>query len=214
MKPLSTLGAIFYHPIVDKMGRNGTIFLKNKDGGGEMVCRKLTDYLHGEGVDFELAHHRTAYTAQEAAGALHVSGKQFAKVVMVIADDRLVILVIPAHHRLNFGKQLNQLLGAKNVRLAKESEFGGLFRERRYGCEVGAMCPFGHLYEFPVYMDAALAEIPNMVFRAGTHRDAIQMAAEDYRHLEQPQMASFSTAVRHKKSRKRKKSWLRRLLGF
>lgn len=179
-----------------------------------MACRKLTDYLYGKGVDFELARHRTAYTAQEAAGALHVPGKQFAKVVMVIADDRLVMLVIPAHHRLNFGRQLNQLLGAKNVRLAKESEFGGLFRERRYGCEVGAMCPFGHLYEFPVYLDVALAEIPNMVFRAGTHRDVFKLSTKDYCRLENPQVASFSAPVRHKKSRKRKKSWLRRLLGF
>jgi Aminoacyl-tRNA editing domain len=65
------------------------------------------------------------------------------------------------------------------VRLGTEQEFSSLFPD----CELGAMPPFGALYNLPVYVDESLAADEAIVFNAGTHRDAIRMRYGDAQGL-------------------------------
>ena len=147
-----------------------------------MECReRLEQYLRENGVPFEVMTHRRAYTMPEVAAALHVRGKQVAKSVMVKADGRMVLLVIPAPYRLNLAK-VRALLGAKKASLAKEEDFADLFPD----CATGAMPPFGNLYGVPVYVDRVLAEEGSLVFRAGTHRHSMKVASADFARLVQP----------------------------
>ncbi|MGC9336423.1 MAG: aminoacyl-tRNA deacylase, partial [Anaerolineae bacterium] len=118
---------------------------------------------------------------------LHVPGDQVAKVVIVKADEDMVMLVVPAPYRLDFGR-LRTLLGAKKVRLAEEAEFEGLFPD----CATGAMPPFGSLYGLPVYVDEILALEPDIVFRVGTHHDTMKIAYADFARLVQPTVAEFT----------------------
>ena len=153
-----------------------------------MECReRLEQYLRENGVPFEVMAHRQAYTMPEVAAALHVSGKQVAKVVMVEADGKMVMLVIPSPYRLNFA-QVRAVTGAKKVRLAKEQEFADLFPD----CATGAMPPFGNLYGVPVYVDRALAEQADIVFRVGTHRHTMIVAYTDFARLAQPTMGELA----------------------
>lgn len=181
-----------------------------------MACKKLQQCLYQDGVPFRILRHREQVcTAQQVAAAVHVPGKRFAKVVMVVADSDLVMLVIPATRRVVFDRQLNQLLRAKKVRLAEEREFSARFGECRYNCEQGAMCPFGCFYGFKVFLDSALAKVPEIAFRAGTHRDVICLVTSDYLSLVEPQVAELSVSARPKRLKKhKKKSWWRRLLGL
>jgi Ala-tRNA(Pro) deacylase len=148
---------------------------------------RLEAYLRERGVAFQSATHPQVFTAQEVAAVERVPGRRFAKVVMVKADERLVMLVLPAPARVDISR-LGQVLGAKEVRLAPETEFAHVFPD----CEVGAMPPFGHLYQVPVYVDRSLAAAGDIVFRAGTHRDTLQMAFDDYMRLAQPTPAEFT----------------------
>jgi Polymer-forming cytoskeletal/Aminoacyl-tRNA editing domain len=78
-----------------------------------------------------------------------------------------------------------------NVRgkgLATEQEFSSLFPD----CELGAMPPFGSLYNLPVYVDESLAADEAIVFNAGTHRDAIRMRFDDFVRLAKPRVCSFA----------------------
>ena len=60
-----------------------------------MPCKeRLETYLRTHEVPFQLEHHPLAYTAQEVAAAEHVPGKLVAKVVMVAADGRPVMLAV------------------------------------------------------------------------------------------------------------------------
>ena len=153
-----------------------------------MQCKeRLEQYLRDNGVPFETMTHTQAYTMPEGAAALHMPGKQVAKVVVVKADGKTVMLVIPASHRLSFA-QVRALLGAKKVSLAKEEEFADLFAD----CAVGAMPPFGNLYDMPVYVDQALAEEVNIVFRVGTHRHTMKVAYADFARLAQPAVGEFA----------------------
>jgi len=153
-----------------------------------MECKeRLEAYLRENGVPFEVMTHAQAYTMQEVAAALHVPGMQVAKVVMVKADGKVVMLVVPAPCRLNFAK-VRELLGAKDVSLAKEEQFADLFPD----CMTGAMPPFGNLYDLPVYVDKASADEANIVFRVGTHRHMMKLAYDDYSRLAQPTVGDFA----------------------
>ena len=153
-----------------------------------MKCReRMEQYLRDNGVGFEVMVHSQAFTMQEVAAALHVPGNQVAKVVIVCADDKKAMLVLPAPYRLNIEKA-RALLGAKKARLAKEDEFADLFPD----CATGAMPPFGNLYDVPVYVDQALAGESDIVFRIGTHRESMKVAYADFARLVEPTVGDFA----------------------
>jgi len=150
--------------------------------------KRLEKYLQEEGIWFATMSHPVAYTAQEVAAAQHVPGKQLAKVVLVDADGQLLMLVLPASYRVDFPK-LKSVLKAKKVRLAREEEFGGTFTD----CEVGAMPPFGSLYDLPVYVDSSLAEVREIVFKVGRHTTSMKVGFADYKKLVKPEIADFAS---------------------
>ena len=153
-----------------------------------MECKeRLEQYLGENKASFEIMTHTLAYTMQEVAAALHVPGKQVAKVVMVKADGEIVMLVVPTPYRLNFSK-VRATLGAKKVSLAKEEEFAHLFPD----CSTGAMPPFGNLYDVPVYVEQASTQEANIVFRVGTHQHTMKVAYKDFERLAQPTVGEFA----------------------
>ena len=149
--------------------------------------QRLASYLQEHGAQFSVVVHPETYTAQEVAAAEHVPGKNFVKVVMVKADDSLVMLCVPAHHEIEFDTAA-KAVGAERVRLAAEEEFGAVFED----CEVGAMPPFGNLYDVPVIIDESLAADEYIVFNAGNHRETFRMSFQDYERLVHPRRGTFS----------------------
>jgi Ala-tRNA(Pro) deacylase len=154
---------------------------------------RLIDFLNKNGVPYETVHHGTAYTAHDVAAQEKVSDQSVAKVVMVLADGKVNMLVLPANLQVDF-ERLRELFHAQQVRLAQEQEFDYLFPD----CQVGAMPPFGNLYNVPVYMDRTLAEDEQIIFNAGTHTDTLKIAFQDYVRLVQPVIATFGM---HKRER-------------
>jgi Ala-tRNA(Pro) deacylase len=150
---------------------------------------RLRNFLDKENVRYVHETHRTAYTAQEVAAEEHVPGKMVAKTVVVKIDDGFALAVMPATARANFAR-LRSALGAREVRLATELEFTGMFPD----CEVGAMPPFGNLYGIPVYVDAALTQDKEIIFNAGTHQDTIRMRYADFERLAVPKIFAFALA--------------------
>ena len=52
------------------------------------VLMKLKEYLEKNRVRYEVGYHERVYTSQEIAAAMHVPGRELAKVVMVKADGK------------------------------------------------------------------------------------------------------------------------------
>jgi len=144
-------------------------------------------YLKDENVSFEMHEHRPAYTAQEVAAEEHVSGDLLAKSVVVWADGKYALCALPASHKLDMAK-VGSLLGAHSIRLADESEMAKLFPD----VEVGAEPPFGNLWNLPTLVDEHLAADEEIVFQAGTHRQAIRMRYADYQRLTGPKVADLA----------------------
>jgi len=147
----------------------------------------IRSYLKDQGVPFEVTAHPLAFTAQEVAQAVHVSGYRLAKVVVLKVDGAFVMAVLPGAMRVDLAR-FKQVAGARRVDLASESEFERLFP----GCERGAMPPFGNLYDVPVYVDQSLAGRDRIVFNAGNHIETIRVAYSDYERLVKPRLGSFS----------------------
>ena len=153
-----------------------------------MECRdRLEDYLRENGVPFEVQHHPRTIIAQEVAATEHVPGKMLAKVVMVLANGEMVMLALAAPYQVDLEK-VGKVLGAQEARLAEEEEFEGAFPD----CEVGAMPPFGNLYDLPVYVEEALTEDETIFFRAGTHTDTMSVRYADFEQLVEPTVAEFA----------------------
>jgi Ala-tRNA(Pro) deacylase len=150
---------------------------------------RLAEFLQTEGVQFTVREHAEAYTAQEVAAADHVPGHSFVKVVMVLADDELAMLCMPAPYDVDL-EMAKEALGAQAVRLANEQEFAPRFPD----CDVGAMPPFGNLYDCPVYVEEALAEEKHIVFNACSHEQSVEILYADWQRLVQPKVAKFARA--------------------
>jgi Ala-tRNA(Pro) deacylase len=157
-----------------------------------MTCKdRLEAYLRENQVPYQTQHHPTAFTAQAVAEREHISGKLLAKVVMVVADGDMIMLVLPAANRVDVA-QAAAILGAREVRLADESEFAATFSD----CEVGAMPPFGNLYGLPMYVDKTLAADETIFFQAGTHTDTMSLKFADFERLAKPNVADFARHAR------------------
>jgi Ala-tRNA(Pro) deacylase len=151
-----------------------------------MPATKLKEYLDSHHVKYATLSHTPAYTAGEIAAEAHISGKEMAKTVMVKVDGKLAMAVLPAPNKVNF-QLLQEATGAKTVELAKEQEFKDQFPD----CEVGAMPPFGNLYDMDVYVEEALSWDEVIGFNAGTHSEIVKLAYKDFENLVHPKVIRF-----------------------
>jgi Ala-tRNA(Pro) deacylase len=133
------------------------------------ISTRLKGLLDDNKIPYSVMTHARSYTAQGAAAALQISGKELAKSVVLWTGEEMILAVLPAPNHVRLDKLAAEV--GKSVRLATEQEFSSLFPD----CELGAMPPFGSLYNLPVYLDESLAADEAIVFNAGTHRDAIRI---------------------------------------
>lgn len=153
-----------------------------------MSAEKVKAFLDSHQVKYLAIQHSPAYTAREIAQAAHIPGKEMAKTVMVKLDGKMAMAVLPATRELNFSL-LQAASGAQKMELAGELAFQGLFPD----CEIGAMPPFGNLYDMPVYMDEKLAEDAQIAFNAGSHAELLKMAYADYAALVKPLIVKLAS---------------------
>lgn len=153
-----------------------------------MPVERLRQYLEENHVRFVTISHSPAFTAQEIAASAHIPGKELAKTVIVKVDGRLVMAVLPATDKVS-AQRLAQVTGASEVELASEDEFSELFPN----CEVGAMPPFGNLWDMPVFVDQRLREDEQIAFNAGSHTELVKLPYSDFERLVEPTLAQLST---------------------
>lgn len=151
------------------------------------ILKKLKAALDEAKVSYEVFDHPLAYTAQEIAAAQHVPGKDLAKVVMLIVDRALVMGVITGNQKIDL-ELVKANLDARETRLATEDEFTSRFPE----CEIGAMPPFGNLFNLPVVVDPAVEKDEYIYFNAGNHGQTVHLRYEDFNRLVKPRVVRLS----------------------
>ena len=153
-----------------------------------MAAKKLMEFLDSEHIKYDTLTHAETFTAQETAESAHVSGKEMAKTVVVHLGGKMAMAVLPADQKIALA-ELREATGGERARFATEDEFRDLFPD----CEVGAMPPFGNLYEMEVFVAESLAGNDEIAFTAGSHAEVIRMSYADFDRLVQPKVLNFST---------------------
>ncbi|MGD8711166.1 MAG: YbaK/EbsC family protein [Ectothiorhodospiraceae bacterium] len=148
-----------------------------------MPVQSLKQYLNQHEIKYLIIQHSPAYTAQEIAESVHVPGRFFAKTVVVRIDGRLAVTAIPATRRVPL-ERLRRELGAESVEIASEAEL----RDRFPDCELGAMPPFGNLFEMDTYASRELSREEEIAFNAGSQTEVMLLAWRDYQRLAQPRV--------------------------
>ncbi len=152
-----------------------------------MPVRKLKELLERENVKYVSVSHSPAFTAQEIAASVHIPGKELAKTVMVKIDGKMAMAVLPASYQVDFNL-LKDFSGAREAKLISEEEFKDLFPD----CEIGAMPPFGNLYEMEVFMDESLRQDRKIAFNAGSHHELIKLDYNDFETLVNPKIGKIA----------------------
>ena len=153
-----------------------------------MPSKKLKEFLDSHDIPYITITHSQAFTAQKVAASVHIPGKNMVKTVMVVINGSMAMAVLPASFYVDFNL-LKEITGEGNVRLASEAEFKDMFPD----CELGAMPPFGNLYNLEVYVAKVLTEDEEIAFNAGTHTEIIQMTYLDFEHMVHPRIMKFTT---------------------
>jgi Ala-tRNA(Pro) deacylase len=146
-----------------------------------MATQSVKEFLDKNHINYSIISHTPAYTAPEVAANSHISGKFFAKVVIVKIDGKFAMVVEPAHQKVNLNS-LKEMIGSKKLELASEYEFKDQFPD----CELGAMPPFGNLYDMDVYVAETLTRDKDIAFNAGNHTELIKMSYKDFEKIVHP----------------------------
>src|SRR5580765_8665862 len=122
---------------------------------------RLQRFLDHRRSSYAVLPHPDAYSAQEVAESVRVTGRQLAKVVVLRdAAHKDFMVVLPAATRLDLGA-LHEAAGRSGVQLENERELEFLFPD----CEVGTMPPFGFLYGMTMYVDPCLLDGEDIFFQ-------------------------------------------------
>ena len=152
-----------------------------------MPVKKLIRFLDENKVKYITIRHSSAFTAQEIAAKAHISGRELAKTVMIKVEGKRAMAVLPASFIIDFDS-LTRIFATPNVSLATEHEFKDLFPD----CELGAMPPFGNLYDMEVYVAEPLSLDKEIAFNAGSHTELIRLTYKDFEQLVKPRIFKFS----------------------
>lgn len=155
-----------------------------------MPMRTLAKFLDENKVRYVRISHSPAYTAQEIAASAHIPGREVAKTVMVKIEGKMQMVVTCASCQVDLG-ELKRAVGAQQVELASEDEFRGLFPE----CELGAMPPFGNLFDMQVFVTEELTEDDEIAFNAGSHTELVRMSYGDFARLVEPTVLDVTAKV-------------------
>jgi Ala-tRNA(Pro) deacylase len=147
---------------------------------------RIAALLADQRVDFEPLPHAPAFTAQQRAKYLHVTGRRVAKSVLLKGPAGFFLAVLPATRRIDT-ERLGLELGGP-VRLATDAEVHEAFPD----CEWGVVPPFGTLYGLPTVLDESIPPDALMVFETHSHVDAVRLRCGDFERLERPRRLAFA----------------------
>jgi Ala-tRNA(Pro) deacylase len=150
------------------------------------LTRRIVDLLTTRGVVHRLLRHPAVLTSEEASRVRGTPLEAGAKALVCHADERVVLIVVPADARLD-NRAFRQQAGVRNVRMIDAERVQELV-----GAPVGAVPPFGSLFGLETYADHEIVERDLIAFNIGARDVSVTMAGPDYAALERPTLGRFA----------------------
>ena len=146
----------------------------------------MLEFLDRFTADYQVECHRPSLSVQEVVAGRHISGVQVAKPVVIRADGKHYMCVVPVYCGVDLSI-VKEKLGARCVEFVDDRDTGGLFP----CCQVGAESLFGTLYGLATLMDASLESEEYIAFQGETYDKAVFMTMAEYKRLASPRVFSF-----------------------
>lgn len=163
------------------------------------IPSKISNYLKTAKAKVDIIPHKTVYTVYDLSQTTKIKSNAIVKTLLVKADKEYKLVLLAANRRLNI-PALQKLLGAKNIRFAKEGEMAKQFKVKP-----GAMSAFGSVHKVGVVMDRGLTKTKDALFSAGSFTESLRMKIKDFLKLEDPVMGNISETPKPVKKTKPKK---------
>lgn len=148
------------------------------------IPKRILNALGKHKVKYRVLPHKTVYTAYDLATTLGEDLKKVAKTLLVRADRRYVLVVLPAHYRLDLEK-LAKILKAKAVSIAPESAI------KKLRMTPGTTPPFGSLVDLEVALEKGLTTVGDIIVRAGSLTESLGIKVKDFVKMEAPILGAF-----------------------
>jgi Ala-tRNA(Pro) deacylase len=148
-------------------------------------------FLRERKVAFEVLPHPHSEGAAQLAHAVHVSGSQVAKSVLLHANHSFkdVVAVIPADRYVD-AASVSRMFGGAEIRFANEEDIAIHCPD----CERGVLPPFGSQYNMRTVVDESLANKTYIVIEGNSHDEALRIKWKDFSHLESPLVGSIAVS--------------------
>ncbi len=153
-----------------------------------MIPKKVLNYLDKNKVKYEKLAHKTVYTAFDLANTLKEELKNVTKTLLVKADNRYVLVVLPAHYRLDMAKA-KKALQAKKLEIVPEKAMLKILQ-----IKPGQMTAFGKLHDLELWADRSLLKVEKGIIYAGSFTESLRLKVKDYLRLEEAKLAVLAQA--------------------
>ena len=150
------------------------------------IFQRLKAFLDSQQIGHDVLHHAPVYTSEEAAQARGTPLASGAKALICKADERFVMIVLPADRKLA-SKSVRKSQAVKSLRFASREEV-----EQLTGLTPGSIPPFGSLFGLETWCDERLGDQERINFNAGDHSISISLRHADYLVAEKPKLGVFA----------------------
>lgn len=155
--------------------------------GGQAVYDNIVHELETYNVIFDPYEHESVRTSEEAAKIRNTPLSEGAKALILIADKKPILVTVPGDRKLDT-KAFRKQFGVKDLKMATPEEV----EKVTGGVTIGAVPPFGHIFNIVLYMDESLRESEYVSFNAGLQTRSIRIKQKDFERVSKPIVGSFS----------------------
>jgi len=150
------------------------------------LLEEITDLLESNRIKYRKYEHEPVFNSETAAKAIGVKLAAGAKALILLGDGKPIMVVLSGADRVDF-KKLKNLSEIKNLEMATPE-----LVEKISGVKIGAVPPFGNLFNIPLYVDIRLEAEKEIVFSAGSHSVSVQMKYNDFKAITNPIVGNFA----------------------
>ncbi len=138
-----------------------------------MAIEKVREYFKQFGIDNEILEFDvSSATVELAAKALNCEGKQIAKSMSFLVNDKPILVVTAGDARISNPKYKEEFsVKAKMISFEKVEEL--------IGHAVGGVCPFAVNDNVEVYLDISLKRFVTVYPAAGSSNSAIELTIDE-----------------------------------
>lgn len=148
--------------------------------------QKLLSFLDEKVITYRHLEHEETLTSEDSARVRGTKLEQGAKALIMFADSKPILVVLPASKKLHNSLFKSQF-EVKDLRLATPEEVLKIS-----GVPIGAVPPFGNLFNVVTYVDKGLLDNQEIAFNAGSRTYSVIMNSSDYLQSINPKIGQFT----------------------